>query len=94
MSRKTNSDAAWAQKEWTGDDVRTAKPAAELPEEVLKAFAKTRGKQKAPAKVPISIRLSEEVVDHYRATGPDGRRASMRRSKRRSSATEGLGAGH
>lgn len=70
MSQKTGSDEVWAEKEWTRDDFRNARPAAELPEEILDAFPKTRGKQKAPRKVPISIRLSEEVVDHFRATGP------------------------
>ena len=40
-----------------------------LPAEILKAFPKLRGPQKAPTKVPVSLRLSREVVDHYKATG-------------------------
>jgi len=64
--------------EWTEDDFRTAHPADELPPEILAAFPKTRvrGPQKAPTKVPVSLRLSPEVVDHFRATG-DGWQARI-----------------
>jgi uncharacterized protein (DUF4415 family) len=41
---------------------------------VVKAFPRTRGPQKAPRKVPVSIRLSPEVVLHYRQTGPGWQR--------------------
>ena len=41
-----------------------------MPEELRPFFPKTRGLQKAPTKIPVSIRLSPEVVDHFRATGP------------------------
>ncbi|MGD9867799.1 MAG: BrnA antitoxin family protein [Hyphomicrobiales bacterium] len=56
--------------QWTRDDFRRARPASELPSEIRKAFPKTRGPQKAPKKIPVSIRLSPEVVDHFKATGP------------------------
>ena len=55
--------------EWTTEDFRRAKPASELPAEVLKVFPRTRGPQKAPTKVPVSIRLSPEVLDHFKSTG-------------------------
>ena len=44
----------------------------EMQEIILKAFPKTklRGPQKAPRKVPVSIRLSPEVVAHFKAGGP------------------------
>jgi uncharacterized protein (DUF4415 family) len=29
-----------------------------------------RGPQKAPTKIPVSIRLSPEVVEHFKAKGP------------------------
>jgi uncharacterized protein (DUF4415 family) len=29
-----------------------------------------RGSQKAPTKIPVSIRLSPEVVSHFKAKGP------------------------
>ena len=56
--------------EWTTEDFERARPAHEvLPAEILKAFPKLRGPQKAPTKVPVSLRLSREVVDPYKATG-------------------------
>jgi uncharacterized protein (DUF4415 family) len=30
---------------------------------------RARGPQKSPTKVPVSLRLSPEVVDHFKATG-------------------------
>lgn len=57
--------------EWTVKDFARARPAYEvLSPRVLAAFKKTRGAQKAPTKVPVSIRLSADVVEHFRATGP------------------------
>lgn len=59
--------------EWTAEKFARAHPACELPPEILayfpKTLAKLRGPQKSPTKVPVSLRLSREVVDHYRATG-------------------------
>ena len=57
--------------EWTQDDFARARPPQEvLPAEVLAVFKRTRGHQKAPKKVPVSLRLSSEVVEHFRRTGP------------------------
>lgn len=56
--------------EWTEEDFRRARPASELPAEILKAFPRTRGPQKAPRKVPVSIRLTPEVVERFKAGGP------------------------
>lgn len=56
--------------EWTAEDFRRARPASTLPGEVLKAFPRTRGPQKAAKKIPVSIRLSAEVVERFKATGP------------------------
>jgi uncharacterized protein (DUF4415 family) len=66
--KKANHD----NPEWTKADFAKAKrPEAVLPADVLAAFPRTtRGTQKAPTKVPLSIRLSPEVVAHYKATGP------------------------
>ena len=35
----------------------------------LKAHPRRRGPQKAPRKIPLSLRLSPEVVKHFRAKG-------------------------
>lgn len=57
--------------EWTEADFQRARPAHEvLPEQVLKAFPKTRGPQVAPKKIPVSIRLSPEVIERFKAQGP------------------------
>lgn len=56
--------------EWTAEEFKRAKPANSLPPEILAAFPKTRGAQKAPKKIPVSIRLSPEVIAHYKASGP------------------------
>ena len=60
---------------WTEEDFARARPAHEvLPPEVLALFPRTRGAQKLPRKVPVSIRLSREVVEHFKATGPGWQR--------------------
>jgi uncharacterized protein (DUF4415 family) len=57
--------------EWTKADFARARPPAEvLPPKLLAQFKKTRGTQKAPTKLPVSIRLSPEVVKHFKAKGP------------------------
>ena len=56
--------------EWTEKDFITAKPAHEaLPKKTLAAFKRMRGPQKSPTKVPVAIRLSREVVEHFKAGG-------------------------
>jgi uncharacterized protein (DUF4415 family) len=57
--------------EWTEEDFARARPPEEvLPPEILAQFKNTRGPQKAPTKIPVSLRLSADVVDHFKATGP------------------------
>lgn len=68
MSKKTKADPD--NPEWTAADFARARPVAELPEEIAAFFPKTRGAQKAPKKVAVSIRLSAEVIDYFKATGP------------------------
>ena len=68
MSRKVVIDAE--NPEWTVADFKKARSASELPADILKAFPKTRGPQKMAKKVPISIRLSADVVERFKAAGP------------------------
>lgn len=63
---KTDSD----NPEWTATDFARARPAEELPAEIAVFFPKTRGPQKALKKVAVSIRLSAEVIDYFKSTGP------------------------
>jgi uncharacterized protein (DUF4415 family) len=64
-------------RELTVGDIRDFRPAAEVlaPDlyaglVALKRQRGERGPQKAPVKQRISIRLSPEVVEQFRATGP------------------------
>lgn len=69
MSRKVVVDDD--NPEWTEKDFRDARPPHEvLPAHILAAFPRTRGPQKAATKVPVSIRLSPEVVTYFKAGGP------------------------
>lgn len=69
---QTNKKADLDNPEWTkADFVKAKPPESVLPDDALAAFPRTtRSTQKAPTKVPLSIRLSPEVVSHYKATGP------------------------
>ncbi len=56
--------------EWTEEDFSKAKPASEvLPPELFQALKRNRGPGKHPLKTPVSIRLSQRVLDHYRSQG-------------------------
>jgi uncharacterized protein (DUF4415 family) len=59
--------------DWTVKDFDRATGPEGLPEHVLAGFpatqARLRGAQKAPRKVPISIRLDLEIVEHFKALG-------------------------
>ena len=58
-------------REITAEDVALFKPFSTLPktERDMLLSVKKRGPQKAPRKVPISIRLSPDVAEGLRATG-------------------------
>ncbi len=55
--------------EWTADDFAKARPLAEFPE-LAAAFAKFRGPQRAPTKKQVTLRLDQDVIAKFRATGP------------------------
>lgn len=55
--------------EWTSSDFAKAVSFVELPADLRKALG-SRGLQKAPKKVAVSIRLSPEVAEAFRASGP------------------------
>jgi uncharacterized protein (DUF4415 family) len=57
--------------EWTEEDFARARPPEEvLPPHLLAQFKATRGPQKTPTKVAVSIRLSPEVISYFKAKGP------------------------
>ena len=70
-------DAVSDSPEWTEEDFARARPAREVlpPEffvELEKARAERRGRgpQKAPTKKLVSLRLSRDVIDYFKAGGP------------------------
>ncbi len=36
----------------------------------VKGIRKGRGKQKSPTKIQVTLRLSEDVIDHFKSSGP------------------------
>jgi uncharacterized protein (DUF4415 family) len=55
--------------EWTRRDFARAVPFSDLPAALQAALPRVRGPQRAPRKVPVSIRLSPDVVKAFRASG-------------------------
>jgi uncharacterized protein (DUF4415 family) len=58
--------------EWTEEDFRRARPAAEVLPEALhaKLGIRRRGPQKAPTKIPTQVRFDPAVIEHFKAGGP------------------------
>lgn len=56
--------------EWTEADFARAKPASEVcPPHVVAALVRQRGPQRAPTKRQVTLRLDDEVLAKFRATG-------------------------
>jgi uncharacterized protein (DUF4415 family) len=70
-NRKTLTNSEGEVRELTARDAVEAAPFSALPDAEQRVLLKLRkrGAQKAPKKVPISIRLSPEVAEGLRATG-------------------------
>jgi uncharacterized protein (DUF4415 family) len=62
-------------RELKAEDIKAFKPATALPASLQQKLG-VRGAQKAPTKERITIRLSREVVERFRATG-DGWQARV-----------------
>ena len=57
--------------EWSKADFKRAVPLSKIPRGIQKAIStRKRGPQKTPTKQLISLRLSREVIEHFKATGP------------------------
>ena len=65
------TDADGEVRELTEEDFARAIPFSALPQELRKKLSSLRGRgpQKEPTKARITIRLSHEVVERFRATG-------------------------
>ena len=70
-SRSPLIDKDGEVREITAEEVSLFKPFSALPQEEQRMLLKLRrrGPQKAPRKIPVSMRLSPEVVEGLRATG-------------------------
>ena len=51
------------------EELASLRPAREVHPELVAEYLRTRGKQKAPTKVLVSLRLEREVVERLRASG-------------------------
>ena len=58
---------AW---ELNAGDFARMKPASELTPHIVERATRRRGKQRAPTKERITIRLDADIAAHFRATGP------------------------
>jgi uncharacterized protein (DUF4415 family) len=56
--------------QWTKADFAKAKPFTEALPELAASIRKGRGPNKAPIKRLVSLRLSPDVLDHFKAKGP------------------------
>ena len=55
--------------EWTKEDFAKAKPFAEVFPELAASIRRGRGPNKAPTKKLVSLRLSRQVIEAYKAKG-------------------------
>ena len=63
-------DADPDNPEWTAEDFAQVRPATEMHPHLVAEYLRTRGKQKRPTKVLVSLRLERDVVQRLRASGP------------------------
>jgi uncharacterized protein (DUF4415 family) len=55
--------------EWTKADFAKARPFSEVFPDLSASIRKGRGPNKSPTKKLVSLRLSPEVVEHFKSTG-------------------------
>ncbi len=66
---KTGIAADPDNPEWTARDFRRARPFAIAFPALAKSW-RGRGPQKEPTKIAVSLRLTREVVERFKASGP------------------------
>lgn len=67
--RKPLTNKEGEVRELTEEDFKAAVPFSALPKRLQAKLRAMRGPQKAPTKERITIRLSRDVVERFRATG-------------------------
>jgi uncharacterized protein (DUF4415 family) len=81
---KEDWDAVSDNPDWTDEELAQARPFAEVFPEWAESIRRSRGPQKAPTKVALSIRLSRDVVEKFKAGGP-GWQSRMDKALRKAS---------
>jgi uncharacterized protein (DUF4415 family) len=67
---KEDWDAVCDNPELTDEQMANAKPFAEVFPELAASIRRGRGPNKAPTKKLVSLRLSGQVIEAYKAKGP------------------------
>ena len=57
-------------RELTAEEIARMRPASEVVPHIVERYRRTRGKQKAPTKKHISIRLDADLAEYFRNSGP------------------------
>jgi uncharacterized protein (DUF4415 family) len=79
MAKKFKAGKGYGRKDWdavsdnpklTDEQLSKAKPFAEALPELAASIRRGRGPNKAPTKKLVSLRLSGQVIDKYKAGGP------------------------
>lgn len=70
-NRTINAGIAADPDTWelSPEDFEKMRPTSEVHPEIVEAYRRSRGKQKAPTKVATSIRLSVIVLEAYKKSG-------------------------
>ena len=55
--------------EWTEADWTRARPASEVLPHLVAEYRRARGKQKAPVKEKVTLRLDADILAHFRREG-------------------------
>lgn len=66
---KADMEAVSDNPELTAEDIAAARPFADVFPELAAKMRGGRGPQKSPKKVSTTIRLSPEVIAHFKASG-------------------------
>jgi uncharacterized protein (DUF4415 family) len=79
MVKKLRAGKGYGKKDWdavsdnpklTDDQLSKARPFAEALPELAASIRRGRGPNKAPTKKLVSLRLSGQVIEKYKADGP------------------------
>lgn len=66
---RENWDEVGDNPEWEEEDFKNARPFAEALPELAASARRMRGPQKSPTKKLVSLRLSPDVLDRFKAGG-------------------------